>query len=65
MQKHLYNNQMLNFKSIFFTIYMRSAFTVRQNETKCNVPGELPMACMPADGTMLPVLLALELLGIC
>lgn len=56
---------MLNFKSIFFTIYMRSAFTVRQNETKCNVPGELPMACMPADGTMLPVLLALELLGIC
>jgi len=40
-------------------------FTIRENEMKRNVPGELPMPCMPTEAAMLPVLLAPELLGMC
>jgi len=35
------------------------------NDMKCDMPGELPMPCMPTDAAMLLVLLAPELLGIC
>jgi len=40
-------------------------FAITVNEMKCEMPGELPMPCMPTDAAMLLVLLAPELLGIC